>query len=268
MYKKIKRARFDWGIDLKNSLLNTALLLWAPGIKKRVAATYYHENLSPLFLTNPVKIRTFETTEHITKENIKIINEGLGLKRKNYMPEILTDKKDTAEVENFMRKNNLKKEEYICISPTASLLYKQWSAKNYSEIVKWLKKKNIRIVLTGTEKDRELLKNIAGDNRNCIILTNFNLRLLSILFKNSKVVLTNDGGPMHLSWAAEAKTIALFAKFPSEWLKRQKDAGKKVTPHYYKKVFPLKNSVVIQSKGKTINDISINEVITTLSREF
>ena len=66
IYKKIKGEKFDIGIDLRGSTLN-GFLLWKSGIKKRISYIDNHP-ISKIFLTNPVKLNSFLTPKHITKE--------------------------------------------------------------------------------------------------------------------------------------------------------------------------------------------------------
>lgn len=253
--KLIRKQKFDIGIDMRGGLFTTFSLLFITGIKKRIAPDTFHK-INSFFLTNLIKIDFFKTNKHETEESIYIINQGLNLKRKNYMPEIITDREDELIVKKFIKKNNLKK--FICICPIATVEYKQWNPKNYEEIVKILKKLNMKILILGINKDKEILEQIAKQNKNCVVIIDFNIRQLSILLKKSRLVISNDGGVMHIAWVSGAKLIAIFAKYPEKYTQDILDG--KTTSGFLEKVFPLKNSTVIQSKGDTINDIKVEQV--------
>ena len=247
--KKIKKEKFDIGIDLRGSLMNSFFLLWLSGIKKRIGIIDSHKNkiiqkIASFFLTVPISIGFFTSREHITKENIEIINKGLNLNSKNNMPEIILDKKDKEDVKKFINKNKLKK--YICICPIASLEYKQWDLKNFEQIINWLKRYKVKILLLGTKKDKRKLKKLSKKNKNCQVVLDFNLRKMSELFKKSCFVLAQDGGPMHIAWTSGAKVIELVPQYPKRIMMG--------------KIIPLKNSTILWARGKDMGTISLEEV--------
>jgi hypothetical protein len=60
---------------------------------------------SKIFLTNPVKLNTFQTNIHSTRDNLNLINKCLGLKAKNYLSDnIITNSGDKKEIDNFIKK--------------------------------------------------------------------------------------------------------------------------------------------------------------------
>jgi ADP-heptose:LPS heptosyltransferase len=83
------------------------------------------------------------------------------------------------------------------------------------------------MLIIGTERDKETLEKIIGNNKNSISLYNFNLRHLYPLYKQSQLVITNDGAPMYIAWTSGVRVIGLFAKYP-EKLKEDILKGKKL----------------------------------------
>jgi ADP-heptose:LPS heptosyltransferase len=239
MARKIKKENFEIGIDLRGSILNSILLLWLPRIKKRISRIDAHPIIKP-FLTSPIKINK---NSHVTEDNLKIINKGLNLHAKDKKLEIITDKKDVKEVKEFLTKNKIKK--YICCCPLTGLPEKQWSLKNWKKLIKELEKYNKKILIFGIHKEKKFLENIAKENKNCILVLNYDLRKTSLIFKNSDLIITQDGGPMHIAWVIGAKLIELHNLFL----------------YGMNKVIPLgKNSHVIYTKNKEMNSIAFEEV--------
>ena len=245
MSKKIKKINFDAGIDLRGSVMNSFFLLYLPGIKKRIGRIDLHPIVSSL-LTDPVKINP---DTHALKDNLKIINEGLEINAKNEKPEIITDKEDQKNFDFFIKKNKLKK--YVCICPYAGLKCKQWPLENWKNLIQWFKKYNYDIILLGVKKDIDGLKRLSGENKRCRIVLDFNLRLIYLLFKKSSLIITQDGGPMHIAWVSRAKLIELHNLFL----------------YGMNKVTPLgKNSKIIYAKNADMNSIDIGEVKKTIEK--
>lgn len=205
--KKIKEEKFDVGIDLRGSIINSFLLFYLPRVKYKVG--FYNRLFGKFLLDYPYKKN--RTNMHSVVNRIDLINKALGLKVKNYWPEIATDKEDEKTVAEFIRKNKLGK--FIVIVPDASLEKKQWSLKKFDEIIKFMGKRypKYNIVLAGANKGK--IDWLINKNPNCISSINKNLRIVYLLFKKSSLVIAHDGGPMHLAWASRANLIALFSKY-------------------------------------------------------
>lgn len=210
--KKLKKRKFDIGIDLRGSQMN-AFLLWFSSIKTRIGKTDAYrsklkQKLISLFFNNPIFTGHFETKEHLAMENLGIINQGLSIKSKNITPEVFFDKEDEKEIDNLLKKSKIKK--YICLLPFAGLKEKQWPFENLRKLVKWLDKTNHKILILGTKKDEERIKKLTHRIKNFRIITNMDLRKEAILFKKSSLVIGHDGGPSYIASAIGANLILLI----------------------------------------------------------
>jgi ADP-heptose:LPS heptosyltransferase len=159
-----------------------------------------------MFLDVPL---IFDKKGHIFKDNRAFLKEGLGIKAIDDWPEVITDEADERIVEAVIKDNNLDK--FICVCPIAGLPEKQWALENFRELLDWLYEKypEYKIVLIGTEKDRYTLQfGLAVPG--AVILLDYNVRRLPLLFKKSALVIAHDGGPMHSAWLTGSKTIALY----------------------------------------------------------
>lgn len=255
MSMKLRKENFDVGIDLRGSLMNSFFLLWLPGIKKRIGKIDNHKKkymqiIISLLLTIPIKIGYYLTNNHLIKENLEIINKGLNLNLRDYWPEIVIDKKDVKDIENFIKKN--KSQKYICLCPVARVKYKQWDLNNWKKLISQLEKNKIKLFLLGVKKDKKTLKKLSKNNKNCKIVIDFDLRKMSVLFKKSSLVIAQDGGPMHISWVSGARTLALLSRHDI-LVERGKYA-------------PMKNSTILWAKKNDIVDISIKKVEETINK--
>ena len=216
---KLRKKKFDIGIDLRGDFLNIFFLMFMAGVKKRIG--FYRKKASKWFLDYGLK-RKVEI--HETKYVIDVLNKGLGLKMSYSEPEIATTNSDKKETEEFIKKNNLK--EFICIVPDSGHPLKQWPLDKFDKIIKFLKKEypNQRIVLVGGIKEK--LDWLKKRNPECAMLCRGNLRMVYHLFKKASLVLSLDVGPMHIAWVGKSKLLGLILKFSEPSIKNIVPLGK------------------------------------------
>ncbi len=234
-FKLINREKFDVGIDLRGSIFNI-LLMQLAGIKYKIG--YYNRYFSRLFLDFAYKKDRLNT--HASFQRIDLINKAMKINSKNYKLDIASDKEDNIEFEKIIRRYKLRK--FICIIPDAGLEYKQWPLEKFNEIIAHLadKYKEYKVILIGHDMNK--MKWLSKRNPQIIMPDELiNLRIAYLLFKKCSLVITHDGGPMHLAGAANAKIIAFIP-------------GHLALPYYR----PLGDKVSIISKD--IKKISVEEV--------
>jgi len=202
--KKIKNENFDVGVDLRRSKLNMFFYLFIPRIKKR--AGYYNVNGGKAFLTHPfICEEKMINVKDITKMAGKIFGKNI----KNYLPEIQTDKGDEEDFQKIIKKNKIKK--YVVFSPGSTADSKRWPEKKFDELIERFNKKysQHKIILSGANNDKELIKRLCNGRNYCVELINFNLRKMALVFKNSDVVVANDGCGSDISWVSGGKLVTL-----------------------------------------------------------
>ena len=205
--KKLKKEKFDAGIDLRGSIFNIIFFLRLANVKYKIG--FYNKYFSKLFLNYAYK--KDRLNKHVTFQRTDLINKALGLSSMDYWPDIATDSEDKKTADEFIRKNKLKK--FVIMVPDASLEYKQWPLERFDIIIKYIKENypKYKIVLLGSDKEKiNWLKN---KNSDVVIPSELlNLRITYLLFKRSELVVAHDGGPMHLAWAGRSNLIALMPK--------------------------------------------------------
>ncbi|MDO8509355.1 MAG: glycosyltransferase family 9 protein [Nanoarchaeota archaeon] len=245
--KKIRKEKFDIGIDLRGSFYNIFFLLFLGGVKYRIG--FYNKFFSKFLLNYSYK--KDRINKHVTFQRIDLINKALGTNSKNYWPEIAFDKNDELEVNYFIKRNKLKK--WICILPDSSVEDRQWALDKWDATIKHLLRRysGYKILILGMDKKKinYLLK------RNSSVIypeKPLNLRIVYLLLRKSSLVIAQDGGPMHLAWTGNSKLIALI----SGYIKR---------PEYFNKLKymgPLgKKSLVIYKDMKNITLEDVKEKI-------
>jgi heptosyltransferase-2 len=208
---KIRKEKFDIGIDIKSSWLNKIFFLYFGRIKKRVAYSEHPMNKNDNFLTDAIE---FDASIHASQSDLNLANHILGIKSNNNFPEIFVSKKDKLKVKKYIKKINNK---FICICPDSNSDKKQWYLDNYTEIIRYLLKEYPKydIILIG--KDIKKLDYIyeSVNNTKLKVYSNHNLREVFILMGLSSLVISPDGGMMHLAWASKSKLIAMIPDYLS-----------------------------------------------------
>ena len=209
--KKIRKKKFDVGIDLRRSKLNIIFFLWIPKIKTRTS--FYNLNGGKAFLTHPV---LYDKKVNYAYENIILVNEVFGLDIKNYLPHVITDEEDEKMVKEFLEKNNLRK--YVVFAPGATADAKRWPEEKFEELIERFHRKypKHKIILSGAGSDRNLIMKLSDGKDFCIPLINFNLRLMSIIFKKAGAIIANDGCATDIGWVSGGKLVALIGPMDLE----------------------------------------------------
>jgi len=202
--KKIRKEKFDIGIDVRSSFLNSFFFLFLGNVKKRVA--YFNKGGGKIFLTNPV---LYSKQENNTKNILRLVNIALETNSKNYWPEIIIDEEDEKEINNFLKEKKIKN--FIGIIPGTTSETKAWPIEKYNEFIKRFNKKypTYKILLFGGKNDELKINYLKKNNKKCIAVINHNLRLTSIFFKKARAIIACDGGAKEMVWVVKGNLVDL-----------------------------------------------------------
>ena len=137
---------------------------------------------------------------------------------------------------DFELKDNLEKNQYICIHPGVS---KMSISKNilkcpklpfWNGLIEGLLNKNKTIVLLGTNDDKDLINEILK-NENIRNHSNFknyfnktkSIMEMAFLMKNAQYVICVDSAPLHVAVCTNANTFAIFGPTNEKKLVPQRD---------------------------------------------
>lgn len=101
----------------------------------------------------------------------------------------------------------------VAISPGASWFTKQYPAEYFKKLIQHLLNNyNVRIVLIGTEKEKNLTAELARVSEAEIIDLGGKTTLIesAVIIKHSDLFISGDCGPMHIAAAFEVPQIAIF----------------------------------------------------------
>lgn len=257
--KKIKKEKFDAGVDLRRSKLNILFFLWIPRIKNRIG--FYNINGGKAFLTHPI---LYKKTKNYIYENVDLINEAFGIDVKNCLPHVITDKEDEKDVIELMNKNNLKK--YVVFSPGATADSKRWPEEKFDKLIERFHEKytNHKIILSGAGSDKNLIDRLCKNRDFCMPLINFNLRKMAIVFKNAGVIVANDGCATDIGWVSDGKLVTLVGPID---LKLYKPLKRAKIIHHRVDCYPCfwANPCLKPKKEWCMNLITVDEVMNAIN---
>ncbi len=113
---------------------------------------------------------------------------------------------------------------WVAIFPGASIKERRWPKERFKEIVRWLNKKGIKVILVGGMEDKKLADFIIEDNKlNLNLIGQLSLQQTASVLSQVKLLLTTDSGIMHLAIAVGTPVVALFGPgIEDKWAPRDK----------------------------------------------
>ena len=107
----------------------------------------------------------------------------------------------------------LNKEKYnLIIHPKSMGSSREWSLRNFTELIKSLDKKDYEIFISGTKKERELLQHLFDEVGDVVTdITEMNLEEFISFIAQSNGIVANSTGPLHV---AAGMGIYAFGIFP------------------------------------------------------
>lgn len=207
--KILRKRYFDIVIDLQNNR-RSHLLSWLTlaldrygYANKKFGGLLNHAVVDDRSVMDPVshQFRIFRL--------LKVANDDPHL-------EMFPTAEDDKFVEDFLRSQWLaKNQRMVGIHITASPRWqtKVWPSGNIVRLCEELGKRDIRVVITGTDKDRALAASLAAGVKNLKLIDScgkLTINQLACLIKRCAVYITGDSAPLHIAAGVDTPVIALF----------------------------------------------------------
>ena len=99
----------------------------------------------------------------------------------------------------------------VVIHPGNLFETKRWFPERYAQLADLLKNKGYQVVITGSKKEAVTVKQVKEFSRTTLpVLPPIPLRKFAAFLSNIDLLVTNDGGVLHLAQAVGIKTFAIF----------------------------------------------------------
>lgn len=165
--------------------------------------------------------------------------EFLGIPLKGTSLEFPLHEEDFASLNAIAEVQHLKKGEYVCIHPGASVSDRRWLAQNFAVVADTLAARGLQVILTGTAQEAQLTQTVQQRMRfRAIDLAGrTSLGAIAALLTNAALLVCNDTGISHLAAALAVKSVVIFSTSdPKRWAPLDRDrhrvltANNEVTP--------------------------------------
>ena len=155
-------------------------------------------------LTSPLRL----SYQHEIERRLKIA-EAIGAFPSGTEMEIFLTCDEQETIKDFLKNASFP----VGIHPGAKDLYKQWFPTHFVNLGQRLQKEyGAQVFVTGSQEEIPLAQQVADQIPGATsVAGKFSVRLTAALIQKFKIFLTNDTGPMHLSFAVKTPTFSLFA---------------------------------------------------------
>lgn len=207
--KSIRKEKYDIALDTQLILKSLLWMLFC-GAKRRIVAKNFRE-LAILGGNEVIEATRIGYEPHSVKSYLKYA-EYLGADVTDIKVTLPDTKEETkTKINNLLNPTDSTKQTIIA-APATTWVTKHWSRDKWKELLSKLNK-DYNIVLTGTQKDKELLDYINNDYLNLCGQTN--LEELQELLSRADLVISMDSGTTHLAWATQnPKIVSIFCSTP------------------------------------------------------
>lgn len=207
----LKSFSFDSGLLLTRSF-SSAWDFFRAGIKERIG---YKDHFRTPLLTHALSLPEDEEHEHAVLTYQRLLDVLTNTPHPVYEPKLHVSASEIMQAQRMLESHGvLPHHILIGINPGAAYgSAKCWPKENFRVVTENLiQDPRVRVIYFGDKNGKPLVDEICA--RLSPRVVNFagktNLRELMSLISLSKIVVTNDSGPMHLSSALQIPTVALF----------------------------------------------------------
>ena len=210
----LRKKRFDEVYVLHPSL-RRAMIGFLAGIPRRIG---YSTKNRECLLTEVIPAP--DVPMHKIDYFLNIIT-ACGIKDQGRECEFFVDGADEKKAVDLMREAGIgEKKSFVLLNPGGNWDMKRWPAANFSRLADMIQEQTAaKVVIGGAKKDIHLAEEIAaGMKTSSVLLTGkTTLQQLAAVMKRAGCVVSADSGPMHISAAVGANTIALFGPTAPEY---------------------------------------------------
>ena len=210
----IKNSKFDTSFDFSLDHRYGLICKFA-GIKERIGYNYMNRGR---FLTKKTGLEGYHGKHVIEYYSNLLDNLGIAVKNKNM--ELPLSEQALKEADDLFASFGIKDTDLLVgIAPGAGgswgkdAIYKHWPVLRFAEITDKLAVDfKAKVILLGDNTEAPLAEEIinACKNKPINLIGRTGLSSLAAVIKKLRLLISNDGGPMHMAVALGIKTVAVF----------------------------------------------------------
>lgn len=210
--KQLKRKNFDTAIIVYPTL-KIALITFLSGIKYRVGSGY---RLYSFLFNKKVYEHRKDAVKHELEYNLSLLSQ-LGINHiggtNNVSFDLDVNKSSLNKVESLLGSLGINnKEKFVIIHPGSGGSAVDLPVEKFIELVKMLSDKKIKIVLTGSENEKEICNQLVLNELIFNLAGELNLEELIALISKCSLLIANSTGPIHIAAALDKYTFGFYPK--------------------------------------------------------
>ncbi|MFC1724093.1 lipopolysaccharide heptosyltransferase II [candidate division KSB1 bacterium] len=204
LIKKVRAEKYELVISPHRSV-RSALISYLSGAKQRVG---FDKNSMSILYNKKVK---YINDKHEVERNLSLIEPiydgeiSITLNMQNSE----NDRKKADElISNTVRAAG---QDIVCMAPGSEWSTKRWLTEYYRKLIKLCSLSDIKVVLLGGSKDKNICGNISIGFENVTDLSaKLSVNESSEVMKQCKLLVCNDTGAMHIGSASGIDIITVF----------------------------------------------------------
>jgi heptosyltransferase-2 len=193
------------------------MLLMLIGIKKRIGFNYRNRGR---FLTSKVDIKNFDDKHVIDHymDVLKLLN--VDFKELSIRPKICVSQDDLKWADKVLADKGLGGTDTIVglvcgcgASWGPDAIRRRWDKKRFAELAdRMIDRYKAKVILLGDKKECEISRDVAKAMKNSVVdlCGETSVGQMAALISRCNVVITNDGGPLHIAVGLGVKTVSIF----------------------------------------------------------
>jgi len=217
----VRKRHFDISIDLEFFAKSSTLIQYLCATRIRVGyyLVQYGILLKMMWRGDLLTHNVYYNSHRHAIEAFLALAKSIGADTENMdLVKIRISDQDRFNLRNLLSNMGVKEgDKFIVLNINANqlCLERRWPIDNFVELTKkMLNQGNIKIFLIGDSLDIEYVDKfmqMIEDKKRMINLTDkLDIGMLAALFENTKLLVTNDSGPLHLAVSLGVPTISLF----------------------------------------------------------
>jgi len=215
LIQSIKREHFDAAIDVSMSDF-TSWAAWMAGIKDRIGFRYKARGK---FLNRPLAFNGYEA-RHVVDYYFDLL-KVLDIDHQAKEMSIPIRDEDSTWAKAYYEENIGRMKEKKAVGIVAGggaswgkeAFYKRWAPENYAKLAdKLIEKFNVPIILMGDKNEIGICREVSDRMVHQPIMAcgKTTIGQFAALARHCALMIVNDGGPLHISVAAGARTASIF----------------------------------------------------------
>jgi len=215
LIKKIGEDKYNVLVDMSLGYIYSLFLSIFAAIPKRIGFNYRNRGR---FLTHKVDIDAFDN-KHVIEYYLDL-GKPLGLDSQDKKMSISVKKEDSLWADNFLKESGIAKDDKVCgIIPGCGASwgkdasYRRWSTWKFAEVADHISKRyGYKILIFGDSKELPLCSKVQSEMKTSAVQAcgKTTLGQFAALLDRCGLVITNDGGPLHMAIALKKKTVSIF----------------------------------------------------------